>query len=50
MDDEVKVTRADIEAALRQWETDAESGKWPDRTDDARYRDNADYLFGLLKK
>lgn len=50
MDEEIKITRADLERAIRKWDEKSRAEAWPDRADDGRHADNADYLFGLLKE
>jgi hypothetical protein len=51
MDDDVKleVTRLQLITALKQWEVDAKANGWPERLDEKRHADSADYLIGLLK-
>lgn len=46
----ITITREQLAEALATWEREAAAGQWPDRTDDQRHADNADYLFGLLTK
>lgn len=47
--DTITISRDQLASALRQWDNDAKENAWPDRSDDDRHRDNADYLFGLLQ-
>lgn len=50
MNTEPTISKAELTEALRQWEADAAANNWPDRTDDARFADNADYIFRLCGK
>jgi hypothetical protein len=45
---EITITREQLATALETWERDAREGSWPERTDEQRHADNADYLFGVL--
>lgn len=49
MEEEVTATRSSLEAAFRRWEEQAKAEGWPERTDEQRHADNADFMFGLLK-
>lgn len=49
MEEAINITRSDLEQALRAWEAESTAGEWPERSDDERFRDNADYLFAKLK-
>lgn len=49
MEREHKVTRTALAAALEQWEKAAKEEGWPDRSDDGRHLDNADYLLDLIE-
>lgn len=48
MDATVTVSRADLEKALRTWDKEAAEHGFPERADDGRFADSADYLFNML--
>lgn len=50
MEEEIGITRSQLAAALKKWDEDASDLNWSERTDADRFRDVADYLFGLLKR
>jgi hypothetical protein len=48
MDAVVTITKRDLEEALEKWDRKAKAEGWQDRDDAEKYKDNAEYLFGLL--
>lgn len=48
MEKAISITVSDLTTALQRWDEQAREENWPDRTDARRFRDNAEYLFGLL--
>lgn len=49
MEEEITITRGSLIAALRKWDEDAKGENWPERTDDQRFADSADYLLDAMK-
>lgn len=43
------ITRDQVAAALKQWETDAAANGWTARTDDERHLDQADYVLHTIR-
>lgn len=43
------VTSKELEAALKQWNVDADRNGWSDRVDDERFADKADYLIHTIR-
>lgn len=46
---QITVTKAELADALRRWDAEAEKAGWPERKDDERFADNADYLMDLIE-
>jgi len=49
MEDEITITRGSLIAALRKWGDESQAGDWPQRADDRRFADTADYLIGMMR-
>lgn len=45
----VTITRDQLADALQRWDAESKANTWPDRDDAERFRDNADYLIGILE-
>lgn len=43
------ITVAELSAALRDWDKQSKEEDWPDRADDGRFDDNANYLFDRIE-
>jgi hypothetical protein len=48
MEPTIEITRSKLIAALAQWEADSKANNWPERADEERHADNADYLLELM--
>ncbi|MEL6707639.1 MAG: hypothetical protein AAFP79_05105 [Pseudomonadota bacterium] len=46
--DTITITKLDLEDALKRWSEEAAANKWPERDDETRHNDNAEYLWSLL--
>lgn len=45
----ISVSKADLAAALKSWDAEAKAATWPDRTDEARFSETADYLMDKVE-
>lgn len=45
----VQITKAELTAALAQWDVDAKANGWESRTDPERFADGADYLIHTIR-
>lgn len=50
MEQEYSFTRSQLTAAFAAWAADAKAGQWPERTDEDRHADNADFLIVKLQE
>ena len=44
----VTITRDQLASALARWEQESRAENWPERADEQRHADNADYLLALI--
>lgn len=45
----VVVSKADLTAALKDWDTEAKAANWEERSDETRFGDTADYLLDKVE-